>query len=200
MSSPQLVPIKKEKVELSSHSIAQQQQPIMSSARPRTYTKKQKVEPQQQVVKVEKVPEDKYNKRLLANKKSAQASRERKKNLRGELEQKVIDLSKENTNLQIQITEVETENKVLANEVIQLQKLIEDSTQMTKFAAMQQYNNPLQFDTSRLLKPITASPVAAALYMMAILNTYGHYFTNLPSYQQHVESALQSNNNAVSVA
>jgi hypothetical protein len=138
--------------------------------------KKQKVE------KVEKKDNERYHKRLVANKKSAQASRERKKVLRTELEEKVDNLTRENANLLLSITAVETENRVLKNEFVQLQNLINDSTSMTKFAAMQQYNNPLQYDTSPVLKGIVSSPMAAALYMMVVLNSFSHYFNKQASF------------------
>jgi len=70
---------------------------------------------------------EKHKKRLEANKKSAQASRERKKILKNELEIKVQELSQENKNLCKEIIELETENKVLKSEFIQLQKIISQS-------------------------------------------------------------------------
>jgi len=144
--------------------------------------------------KVEKQKDERYHKRLVANKKSAQASRERKKLLRGELEDKIVALTKENANLLISITAVETENKVLQNEFVQLQNMINDSTSMTKFAAMQQYNNPLQYDTSAALKGIVSSPMATALYMMVVLNSFSHIFNKQAAFSDTAQSLLSSSN------
>ena len=79
--------------------------------------------------------------RLQANKKSAQASRERKKALKVELEAKLQILTRENASLHTQTTQLETENKVLKNEFIQLQNLINDSTVMSKLLNQQLNNN-----------------------------------------------------------
>jgi hypothetical protein len=76
--------------------------------------------------------DDKYAKRLEANKKSAQASRERRKALKSELESKLDVLVKENTDISSQLTLLETENKILRGEYTQLQSLIADATARAK--------------------------------------------------------------------
>jgi len=76
--------------------------------------------------------EAKYVKRLIANKKSAQASRERKKVLKVELEKKLKLLREENSHLSTTITELETENKLLKSEFVHLQGVINDSAALSK--------------------------------------------------------------------
>lgn len=95
------------------------------------------------LVGVKKERDDKYKKRLAANKKSAQASRERKKVLKDELELKVEELEAENSELATAITEMETENKVLKREFISLQKLINESVVLSKLMAQVNFQPPV---------------------------------------------------------
>ncbi len=139
---------------------------------------------------------EKYHKRLVANKKSAQASRERKKQMRSELESKVISLTKENADLLIAITAMQTENKVLKEEFIQLQNIINES------AASISKLTPIQYDSStddQKKVKLSSSPFAAAIYLMIILNSFGQFFNQMSAYQQPA-LLFSTNNNAVSVA
>jgi len=142
-----------------------------------------------------KVPKEgeKYIKRLVANKRSAQASRERKKQMRDELEGKVISLTKENADLQIAITAMQTENKVLKEEFIQLQNIINDSA-----ASITKLSPKMQYDASDDLKKpkLASSPFAAAIYLMIFLNSFGQYFNQMATIQQ-ANTLLAANNNAV---
>jgi len=157
--------------------------------------KKQKLEVKQEF-KIEPLKfskkEDKYQKRLQANKRSAQASRERKKALKVELEQKVDELTEENANLGTQITELETENKVLKNEFIHLQRLIGDSSILSKLMAKASTPNSTPILNPNLLQlstiPSQETDIskqqpqnyngAAFTYLMVILYTFGQHFNN----------------------
>lgn len=150
--------------------------------------KKQKLEFKKEVkIEAPKVSkkEDKYQKRLQANKRSAQASRERKKALKVELEQKVDELTEENANLGTQITELETENKVLKNEFIHLQRLICDSSILSKLMA--KASSPMPSSNSTQVKETDANLTlptnsnnygAAFTYLMVILYSFGQHFNN----------------------
>jgi len=118
-----------------------------------------------------KIPKEdqKYQKRLEANKKSAQASRERKKLLRAELEVKLDFLTRENSELQIQMTQLATENKVLKNEFIQLQNMVNESA-----ASKLNYDLPIRFDEDS--KSNVNTQTAAALYLMVVLHSFGQHF------------------------
>jgi len=91
----------------------------------------------------------KYSKRLIANKKSAQASRERKKVLKVELEQKLKELATENSSLGTQITQLETENKVLKSEFVHLQRMISESPILSKMLARSNMEGLPELDEQR---------------------------------------------------
>jgi len=133
--------------------------------------------------------EDKYQKRLIANKKSAQASRERKKALKIELEKKVLELSGENSSLATSITELQTENKVLKGEFVHLQKVINDSAILSKIMARANMDTlpapsfvPFDEDdchSIRKLLPVsTPLNTAACMYLMIVLYSFSQHFTN----------------------
>jgi len=137
--------------------------------------------------------DDKYLKRLEANKLSAQASRERKKQLKTLLEDQMTTLSEENKKLGTEITQLETENKVLKSEFVQLQTLIYESPILSKMMAQQfsmslpsieemeqKKMNKLQeradATTPPLFTPSLNSDPAALMYLMVMLRTFGQYF------------------------
>jgi len=126
-----------------------------------------------EVIEIKPEKDDKYQKRLAANKKSAQASRERKKALRSELEAKFDSLQSENASLSKQITELETENKVLKGEFANLQNLITQSAHLSKLMEKANMNAPIIS-----LPPTIRDNSAAALYLMIVLKAFGHYFTS----------------------
>lgn len=156
-------------------------------------------------VKIEQKPikrEEKYQKRLQANKRSAQASRERKKALKIELEQKVEELSEENSSLGTAITELETENKVLKNEFIHLQRLIGESSILSKLMAKANVNSSTSEttetqtntsasttdSTSTIVDPLSqaldslAPPpmnTTAFMYLMIVMYTFSQHFSNV---------------------
>jgi len=115
--------------------------------------------------------DDKYHRRLQANKKSAQASRERKKALKAELEIKLESLTKENAQMRDRIIQMDTENKVLKNEFVELQNLIGNSKIMSN--SLSATPLPIQLDSAETVKPNQA---AAALYLMIVLHSFGNMF------------------------
>jgi septal ring factor EnvC (AmiA/AmiB activator) len=133
--------------------------------------------------------DDKYLKRLEANKKSAQASRERKKQLKDELEKKVLDITAENRRMATEITQLETENKVLKGEFIQLQKIIADSPVLSKLMDRATSVQLALSDKERMMKAeeipsssSTSSPnsnTAAFMYLMIVLQSFGQHFAAL---------------------
>ena len=132
------------------------------------------------------VQDDKYQRRLQANKKSAQASRyllfstlvmlfrERKKALKVELEQKVEILTKENAFLRTQMIQLETENRVLKNEFVQLQNTISESAIMSRAMAKQLSLLPTESVDGTVDK--NTAQAAATLYLMMVLHSFGQYF------------------------
>eukprot|EP01114_Cavostelium_apophysatum_P017004 TRINITY_DN4956_c0_g1_i1.p1 TRINITY_DN4956_c0_g1~~TRINITY_DN4956_c0_g1_i1.p1 ORF type:complete len:287 (-),score=60.95 TRINITY_DN4956_c0_g1_i1:73-933(-) len=125
--------------------------------------------------------EDKYQKRLQANKRSAQASRERKKALKIELEQKVDELVEENAQLGTAITELETENKVLKNEFIHLQRLIGESSILTKLMARANMSllPPEVPETADGQANRNAANPTAFFYLMIVLYTFNQHFNQM---------------------
>jgi len=139
--------------------------------------------------------DDKYLKRLEANKISAQASRERKKQLKNYLEEQMNTLSQENSKLGTEITQLETENKVLRSEFIQLQNLIAQSPILSKVKA-QQYSISLptmeQLEQKKLdriqskidspslplFAPSTSTDPSALMYLMVLMQTFNQYWNN----------------------
>jgi len=127
------------------------------------------------------VVDDKYKKRLVANKRSAQASRERKKQLKVELEQVVDKYVEENGTLATQITELQTENKVLKAEFVQLQRLITESAVLSKLMARANmtFLPPTNVDPN--VQPTSTQQAAAMWYLMIVLYSFNQYFTPAPS-------------------
>eukprot|EP01119_Soliformovum_irregulare_P005343 TRINITY_DN17112_c0_g1_i1.p1 TRINITY_DN17112_c0_g1~~TRINITY_DN17112_c0_g1_i1.p1 ORF type:complete len:263 (-),score=80.32 TRINITY_DN17112_c0_g1_i1:153-941(-) len=132
--------------------------------------------------------DDKYKNRLEANKKSAQQSRERKKNLKTDLEGTLAVLSSENTQLNREIIEMETENRVLKGEFIQLQNMISESAVLSKMMdRITSMNIPYPSDPIKPPKEIvnTSSPdlfsgsvdPTALMYMMVVLQSFNQHFT-----------------------
>jgi len=138
--------------------------------------------------------DDKYLRRLKANKKSAQASRERKKEEKIQLEQVVEELSKENKLMETEITQMETENKVLKGEFVQLQKLISDSAILSKLMARAASMQLAASDNERMMKEASSSKKipfslskdsfsnvnpAAFMYLLIVLQSFGQYFSSM---------------------
>lgn len=67
-----------------------------------------------------------------ANKLSAQASRQRKKDLKDTLEKQVQDLTESNQQIEQEIIELRTENRVLRDEFIQLKETVSQSMMLNK--------------------------------------------------------------------
>jgi hypothetical protein len=149
--------------------------------------------------------DDKYSKRLAANKKSAQASRERKKALKSELEEKMKHLQTENSRFATEITELETENKVLKNEFIHLHKLINDSPVFSKLLVrsnmqlpppLELFPNPkLGNDFNREISP--EKQMAASLFLAFILNSFASF---LPQTNPHIVNAIKEIQAGIRVA
>jgi hypothetical protein len=136
-------------------------------------------------------PDDKYVKRLEANKLSAQASRERKKHLKNTLEEQANQLLQENSKLGIEITQLETENKVLKGEFLQLQNLIAQSPIFSKLMAQRiSLNLPSveQMEQKRLERlemnskslplftPSQSSDPTALMYLMIVMQTFSQFW------------------------
>jgi len=117
---------------------------------------------------------EKNKKRLEANKKSAQASRERKKILKNELEITVKKLSEENKDLNKEIIELQTENKVLKGEFIQLQRMISQSPM---------FGIPSKGPSGEIGQTFSG---AAFMYLIIVLQSFSQHFlsqlqtTNIP--------------------
>jgi len=140
------------------------------------------------------VVDDKHLKRLEANKLSAQASRERKKQLKNTLEEQMADLAQENMKLATEITQLETENKVLKSEFIQLQNLIAQSPILSKFLDQQismslpalehkRIQQKTEYaEQANLFAPSASTDPAAFMYLLIVLQTFSQYFnkTNAP--------------------
>jgi len=136
--------------------------------------------------------DQKYQRRLEANKLSAQASRERKKQLKNILEDQMTQLEEENTSLSNEITQLETENKVLKGEFVQLQSLIAQSPVLSKLMAQQismnlptieemenmKIERQLETQTVPLFTPSASTDPAAFMYLMIVLQTFSQYFAN----------------------
>jgi len=115
-----------------------------------------------------KAPDAKYHKRLQANKKSAQASRERRKSLKSELEILVGNLQQENKSLQKTITELGTENQVLKKEFVTLQHIIMENPLLSKlFSKASNFILPPMEDTTN--STITS---IAAIQMIILLYSF----------------------------
>ncbi len=119
--------------------------------------------------------DDKYAKRLEANKKSAQASRERRKTLKAELEVRVDLLQNENIQMHALITEMETENKVLKNEFLQLQSLIADATAMSR-----SYNAALEKFMANSGMKSHGQPATAVLYLYFLMQYFQQFSSGKP--------------------
>jgi len=136
------------------------------------------------------VKPEKHKKRLEANKKSAQASRERKKVLKSELELKVQQLSEENRSLGKEIIELETENKVLKSEFIQLQRIISQAPAISLGKTSEEIRSPSNGKithsktTQGEVKSMESNcpPVfsaAAFMYLVIVLQSFSQHFTSL---------------------
>jgi len=137
-----------------------------------------------------KVPkeDDKYSKRLEANKKSAQASRERKKALKAELEIRLEFLTQENAELLTEITVLETENRVLKNEFMQLQNMVNESALASKLMAKQlSADLPAKFESE---DPKATNNAAAAFYLMFLLSVGQTFMKNPVSVNSPVSSSI----------
>lgn len=194
-----------EVVEIEEVSQQQNKRKSASSPLPKRLTKKIKQEPLSPSYinptspkNGDKKPDEKVR-RLESNKRSAQASRERKKQLKTELEAQVSRLVSENKDLQSSITELEAENKILKSEFNHLQGLVSNSPLFSKFQSMatssQQPNIPL--DQSALNPPnrILINPFA---FVMAFL--YLNSLNTLPGRSIYNLSNSTNNNTTTQVA
>jgi len=137
--------------------------------------------------------DDKYRNRLEANKKSAQQSRERKKNLKVDLEGTLSILTTENETISREIIEMETENRVLKGEFVQLQNMISESAVLSKMMdRITSMNIPYpaeNIDMDKVAKSMPSSNPApvdlfsntvdptALMYMMIVLQSFNQYFS-----------------------
>lgn len=166
----------------------------LSSSTNQSY-KKQKITPKEEMNQTKnsfrKLKDEKYQKRLEANKKSAQQSRERKKALKNILEQDVTKLKSENKKLETQITELQTENKVLKREFLHLQNLINDSSLLSKLLAKTNYEN-FQSVNSKKALPIANDQLTVYMYLIIVLHSFSQHFRNLTPSTRPVSPVLKS--------
>lgn len=121
--------------------------------------------------------DDKYQRRLLANKKSAQASRERKKALRSNLEDRVNSLADDNASLAEEMEKLESENKDLKREFDQLQQAL--SVKVTESSSM----------LSELMEEKPAEDAAASnpssMYLLLLLYSMTQCLKTTPGSQMN---------------
>lgn len=142
--------------------------------------------------------DEKHSRRLESNKRSAQASRERKKQLKMELEAQVTRLQTENKELQTTINELETENKILKSEFTHLQGLVSNSPLFTKFqdpqstAPTQQF--PFDLTAFNQSRGFQLNPISLMLYFY--IQSLNQNLNSLPG-RSLLNSFLLNNNRCV---
>ena len=82
------------------------------------------------------------------NKRSAQASRERKRELKEYLEKRSLELKAQSSQLDLNIREAETENRVLNEELNQLKNMLQGVSQVIQFYSMSQSFSQQQVSSS----------------------------------------------------
>ncbi len=123
----------------------------------------------------------KRQRRLIKNRESAQASRQRKKNYMETLEQQVATLNSENNRLREHITALSTENKSLKDEVIYLHDMIKKTPGLsTLFTAGASY----MASFSKGQQNLSANVKSAGLCLMILLFSFGLFFNNMQPQQQ----------------
>jgi hypothetical protein len=123
----------------------------------------------------------KRQRRLIKNRESAQASRQRKKNYMETLEQQVATLNGENNRLREHITALSTENKSLKDEVIYLHDMIKKTPGLsTLFTAGANY----MASFSKGQQNLSANVKSAGLCLMILLFSFGLFFNNMQPQQQ----------------
>ena len=123
----------------------------------------------------------KRQRRLIKNRESAQASRQRKKNYVETLEQQVATLNGENNRLREHITALSTENKNLKDEVIYLHDMIKKTPGLsTLFTAGANY----MASFSKGQQNLSANVKSAGLCLMILLFSFGLFFNNMQPQQQ----------------
>jgi len=123
----------------------------------------------------------KRQRRLIKNRESAQASRQRKKNYMETLEQQVANLNGENNRLREHITALSTENKSLKDEVIYLHDMIKKTPGLsTLFTAGANY----MASFSKGQQNLSANVKSAGLCLMILLFSFGLFFNNMQPQQQ----------------
>eukprot|EP01117_Protostelium_nocturnum_P013353 TRINITY_DN4977_c0_g1_i1.p1 TRINITY_DN4977_c0_g1~~TRINITY_DN4977_c0_g1_i1.p1 ORF type:complete len:250 (-),score=68.58 TRINITY_DN4977_c0_g1_i1:130-879(-) len=129
----------------------------------------------------------KKEKRLEANKRSAQASRDRKKQLKEELEEKVEVLSQEKTEISSEITRLKAENDVMKRELVSLHEMIGQSPLLSKM--MERAQTQSLYNINRTEPASTTSPAAAQWYTFIAMHMYLQHF-NETNQNQNVSAAL----------
>jgi len=120
--------------------------------------------------------EVKRQRRLIKNRESAQASRQRKKSRVDELERRVKDLTHENSLLKENITALTTENTQLKSEVGFLQAVVNKSGITNVFSlSPTNYNSNLVGKQQNGIPPTTTG----RLVLMVVLFSFGLFFSSL---------------------
>jgi hypothetical protein len=146
----------------------------------------------------EEMKELKRQRRLIKNRESAQASRQRKKNYVETLEAQVTNLATENANLKERITSLSTENARLKEEVMFLNDLIKKTPGLSTM-----FNSSLQMLSAVDASPngkqtqqlISTNAKAAGLVLLVLLFSFGLFF-NPSQLQQQQPLPLPWDSNA----
>jgi len=109
-----------------------------------------------------KKDDEKYQRRLVANKKSAQASRERKKALRSNLEDRVNGLIEDNASLALEMERLESDNKDLKRQFEQLQQVL--SLQVNESSEVLS-----ELMVEKPAEEAAASSPSASMYLLLVL-------------------------------
>jgi len=142
-----------------------------------------KKEPKQEPSTITPPSDEKHIKRLIANKKSAQASRQRKKVLKADLEEKFEQYTTEHEKLKEEVISLETENRLLKTEFLHVQKMITDSPFLTKFLMAQLMNlvheNPQALKIPSSTVANNPGQMASMVCLLMILHSFGPFFKQI---------------------
>jgi len=142
-----------------------QERPEAKKARTETIATKVAARPiprPQQLADPTKKDDEKYQRRLVANKKSAQASRERKKALRSNLEDRVNGLIEDNASLAVEMERLESDNKDLKRQFEQLQQVL--SLQVNESSEVLS-----ELMAEKPAEDAAASSPSASMYLLLVL-------------------------------
>jgi hypothetical protein len=127
------------------------------------------------------IKELKRQRRLIKNRESAQASRQRKKNYVGTLEAQVASLANENANLKERITSLATENARLKEEVSFLNDLIKKTPGLSTLfnSGLQMLSSVGKVQNSKQTPPqlLSTNARAAGVVLLVLLFSFGLFLS-----------------------